>query len=183
MHIDRILSDADFNEMHKDDRVKCFINVPSWIKFCEDADLFVGNRFHGAAVATLAGVPHIFLPFDGRTRELSAFHHFTTLSPESIKDNLSFRDYLDLLDFDSFNNYQDANFLNYIDFLNKNGLQHIFDKQSSYKFGESPMEDASRHIPYEPISCMESLSLLEKTKRIISSLPYFIDRLETHIHF
>ncbi|MBQ6038604.1 MAG: polysaccharide pyruvyl transferase family protein [Bacteroidaceae bacterium] len=181
MHIDRIFSDADFDRMHKDDRVKCFINVPSWIKFCEDADLFVGNRFHGAVAAILAGAPHIFLPFDGRTRELSAFHHFTTLSPDCIKEDLRFSDYLDLLDFDSFNKYQDANFNNYLGFLENNGLNHIFIQQSGYEIGESPMERQVK-CSYEIIPCMDSLTLLGKAKRIIACLPFFSNRVRARIH-
>ena len=181
MLVNSIFTDDDFNKLHQEDRVKCFTNVPSWIKFCQDADLFVGNRFHGAVAAVLSGVPHIFLPFDGRTRELSEFHHLTSIIPDKIKEKSNIRDYIDVLDFKSFDNYQDANLSNYIEFLENNGLQHIFKQQSGYEIGLTPMEKLV-DCSYISIPCMESLSVLGKTKRIISCLPFFADRVKSHIH-
>ena len=176
-----LFSDGDFYRMHKDDRVKCFISVPSWVKFCQDADLFVGNRFHGAVAAILAGTPHIFLPFDGRTRELSEYHHFTSISPDCLKKETNLFDCVNTLDFYSFDKNHDENFRRYINFLEKNELNHIFQMGEEISPGMSPMEKNIKYT-YKPIHCMESLSLLGKTKRTISCFPYFINRAKSYIH-
>mgnify|MGYP002620380259 CR=1 FL=1 len=166
-----IFTDREFQMLHKEDRVKWFTDVPSWIKFCFDADLIVGNRFHGTVAAILAGTPHIFLPIDGRTRELSDYHHFTTIPFHNLHSHSNFDDYFSKLDFHSFERYHNYNFENYIDFLNSNGLDHIFNVQKNYKFGESFME---KQVPItvKPISCMESLSYFERVIRLLSCLPY-----------
>lgn len=178
VQIESIQPEEVFRKMQQEDRVKCFINVPSWIQFCHDANLFVGNRFHGAVAAILAGSPHIFLPFDGRTRELSEFHHLSSLSPYELMIEKSIYDYMLNLDFYSFDRYHEKNFNNYLDFLKQNGLQHIFYRKKGVIFGESPME---KQINYSSnsISCMDSLSLSQKIVRVTSSLPYFIKKLKS----
>ena len=117
-----VLPVNEMQKMLKSDKVKCFLDVPSWVNFCKDADLFIGNRFHGAAAAILAGSPHLFLPFDGRTRELSEFHHITSISPYDLKRGKQLIDYLSTLDFYSFEKHLNNTFENYIDFLNSNRL-------------------------------------------------------------
>ena len=176
VHIDSVQTDMDFRTMQQQDRVKCFINVPSGIQFCRDADLFVGDRFHGAVAAILAGVPHIFLPFDGRTRELSAFHHLTSITPDKLMIEKPINDYFHNLDFESFEKSHNKNLDIFLEFLSQNGLQHVFQDKKGVQFGESPME-RQINVSMKPISCMESLSLGHKVLRISSSLPYFFNKV------
>ena len=173
VQIESIQSEEVFRKMQQEDRVKCFINVPSWIQFCRDANLFVGNRFHGAVAAILAGTPHIFLPFDGRTRELSEFHHLSSISPRDLMIEKPIYDYMINMDFNSFDRCHEKNFINYLDFLRQNGLRHIFHDKKGVNFGESPMEKQINYS-FNSISCMDSLSLLQKIVRISSSVPYFL---------
>ena len=158
--------------MLKNGRVKCFLDVPSWIGFCKDANLFVGNRFHGAVAAILAGTPHVFLPFDGRTRELSEFHHFTMIQPDMIKKNTNLFDYYEGLDFRSFENNHNDNFNNYIDFLRRNNL---FESKDFYKVGESPMEK-NMIIANRNVSAIESLQPIDKLVRLSKSYSYILQR-------
>ena len=181
IHLESIFSEEEFQMMHKLNRVICFTDVPSWINFCSDADLCVGNRFHGTVASILSGTPHIFIPIDGRTRELSDFHHFTAVPFQNLRSNTKIDDYLSNLDFFSFEKYHDYNFRHFIDFIYSNGLNHIFENKSSYIFGESPMERVIKYNP-EPIACMDSLSLLGKIKRITLCLPFFMERIKTHLH-
>lgn len=155
--------------LHIENRVKVFLNVPSWIRFCRDADFFIGNRFHGSVAAILAGCPHVFLPFDGRTRELAEYHSITHLTPAEIKGNKSILDYFDTLDFHSFEKRHKNNFENYLEFLAKNGLgsYHIFNKQKNYEMGTSPME-RTMTFDEEPLVCIDSLPTIDKVRRISS---------------
>lgn len=168
--------------LFENNRVKCFFDVPSWINFCKDADLFVGNRFHGTVAAILAGVPHIFLPFDGRTRELSEHHHLTSIMPHIINGNYDILKYFQELDFTSFNKFHKFNSINFIEFLEKNGLHHIFEFRSGYNFGESPMEQRI-NFAYKEICTIDSLSIANKAVRYIKSIPYFINRIASFINY
>lgn len=178
--VDSILPTYEMQDMLKMGKVKCFLDVPSWIAFCKEADLFIGDRFHGAVSAILAGTPHIFLPFDGRTRELSEFHHITKINPISLSKDSCLHNNIDRLDCYSFTKYHRRNFDNYISFLNKNGIHHIFKKELNYKFGESPMEKRIRK-PIETIQSMESLSMIGKVNRVIQYSPYVIKKVVAYI--
>ena len=57
-----VFDKATVARMKHQDRIKYFTNVPEWQRFLEDADLFVGNRFHGTAMAILSGTPSVMLP-------------------------------------------------------------------------------------------------------------------------
>ena len=160
-----IITGERLNRLYKEDRVRFFLDIHSWINFMRGADLFVGNRFHGAVAAVLAGLPHVMIPFNARTRELTEWHHFTSLKPDEVRAGTSVRDYLDCLDFSSFNAHRRANLDNYISFLEKNGLEHIFREKLSYEQGESPLEkrisrqtglDVTKHS--DIIRCYKSMS-------------------------
>ena len=165
--VENIFDEETFRRLNKEDRVRYFFNVPEWIEFMEDKDLFLGNRFHGSVAAILAGIPHVFIPFDARTKELIDFHHITSLSQEMIDGKKTIFDYMDQLDFKSFERHHPNNFLHYLDFLNKNGLDHIFKEKMEFQRGESFME---RKISFEKapiLHCIESYSTLERLMKIL----------------
>lgn len=131
----------------------------------EDIDLFVGNRFHGTVAAVLAGTPQVIIPFDARTRELTEYHHLTHLYSSEIKPETSIVDYLERLDFSSFEKNQHRNLCHYLDFLRKNRLDSIFEKSLSISKGESPMESKIGPPVTDIIHCAESLDVKEQGKR------------------
>ena len=159
--------------LFKKNKVRYFFDVISWINFMRDFDLFVGNRFHGTVAAVLAGVPHVMVPFNARTRELTEYHQLTCLKPDEIKEGTSVLDYIDRLDFQSFDKHQEENLMHYIRFLEENGLDNIFRKQKAFRFGESVLEQRIQKrigIPLEDycrtVNDFESLDWWEKLLRI-----------------
>ena len=172
--LDKMLIVGDeLKKLYQEDRVRYFSDLPSWINFLREFDFFVGNRFHGCVAAILAGLPYLMIPFNARTRELTEYHHLTCLKPDEIRKSTSLVDYLETLDFCSFNNNQEKNFSHYIDFLNANGLSHIFTEKNSYQYGESPLEKRIQEVLNLNINeinniihCYESLERKERIKRI-----------------
>ncbi|WP_205128529.1 polysaccharide pyruvyl transferase family protein, partial [Salmonella enterica] len=47
---------------YQNDRVRFFLNVPTWLDFLRKADLSFGARLHGNIAATIAGTPSLLLP-------------------------------------------------------------------------------------------------------------------------
>ncbi|MBR0156168.1 MAG: polysaccharide pyruvyl transferase family protein [Clostridia bacterium] len=167
-----IIVGKELDTLYKEDRVRFFFDVPSWINFMKPFDIMIGNRFHGTVAGVLAGIPSVMLPFNGRTRELVEYHDLTCLHPKDIRPGTSILDYVDKLDFHSFEKKQPANLKHYIDFLDKNGLEHIFKTRTGYKMGESPLEKSiscALHTPIQEycyeVHCYNSLNCLQKAKR------------------
>lgn len=153
------------SKLKKQDRIKYFTNVPNWQRFLEDADLFVGNRFHGTAMALLSGVPSIMLPLDSRTRELTEFHHIPSVPDKDINAKADIFDYLGSINMASFKNNHLAGLMNYRNFLKKNDLESILDEKLDWPLGTSPFETRLLQQKNEPdIVCYDAASI--KTKAI-----------------
>ena len=157
----------EYSIMKKTDRVKYFFDVPSWIEFAKDFTFFMGCRFHGCVAAILSGIPYVFFPFNARTRELSDYHHLTSITPSELNSRKSIFDYLDNLDFNSLEKHHHENFYHYIDFLKRNDLDNIFREKDKYDIGESPMEKKVKIMG--GINCIDALTPLEKLIRIITA--------------
>ncbi len=166
--VENVFDKDTFNKLNKEDRIRYFFNVPEWIDFMADKDLFLGNRFHGSVAAILAGTPHVFIPFDARTKELIEFHHITSLPQDIIDAKKTIFDYWDQLDFKSFEKHHKDNFIHYVDFLEKNNLDHIFKHKYSYERGESLMEKKMACMRAPILHCMESYSNPEKLMKILN---------------
>jgi hypothetical protein len=165
--VENVFDKETFRSLNQKDRIRYFFNVPEWIEFMKDKDLFLGNRFHGSVAAILSGTPHVFIPFDARTKELIDYHHITALEQNMTVGNKTIFDYLDCLDFKSFEKHHKENFLHYLDFLERNGLHHIFTDKKTYAMGESPMEKLMSPQPASILHCIQSLSKVEQFKRIV----------------
>ena len=173
--VDSIFPQEVFDKMHTENKVKFFLDVPQWIDFMRGKDLFIGNRFHGAVAAILAGVPHVMLPFDARTRELTEYHNITCLKPEEIKEGSTILDYMDKLDFKSFEKSRDKNLMHYVTFLKANGLDNNLSDCLSFPREKSVLENNRFKENAYQISCVQSLG---EEERIYRENKYKTDRFE-----
>ena len=64
------------NDIFVEDRVRFFVNVPSWFSYMKERDITIGGRLHGNIAGVLCGCAPIFIPQDARMRELVEYHHF-----------------------------------------------------------------------------------------------------------
>lgn len=111
---------------YMDDRVRFFLNVPTWLDFLKQADLSFGARLHGNITATIAGTPSLLIPKDARMRELAEYHQLTHVWYNDIDENTKLEDIIEKSDFQSPTKVQGKNFDHFIDFLNKNNIDHLY---------------------------------------------------------
>ncbi|WP_215115481.1 polysaccharide pyruvyl transferase family protein [Exiguobacterium sp. s80] len=125
------LSDMNYaarmsHPVYMNDRVRFFLNAQTWFDFLKEADLSFGARLHGNITATLAGTPSILIPKDARMRELTDYHQLTHIWANDITADTRLSDVVETADFQSPARIQVKNFDNFLDFLNTNDLEHIY---------------------------------------------------------
>src|SRR5699024_6214688 len=103
---------------------------PSWINYMNNVDLSIGTRLHGNIAPTLAGTPSITIPIDARMRELSEYHNFPRISVEEVKENMKLEDILGKVDLHSVEKNHQRNYDNFISFLEKNEIEHVYNYNS-----------------------------------------------------
>ena len=163
------------DEVYVNNRVRYFLNVPTWLDFLSKADLAFGARLHGNIAATIAGTPSILIPKDGRMRELTEYHHLTHIWAKDIKEDTSIWDVIEKADFHQVSKYQAANFDRFIDFLNKNNIDHIY--KEGYQPSHIPFNDKLSNVhllpPLEPLtgcSVTETIQRFETFSKLEDSL-------------
>ncbi len=114
------------HSVYANDRVRIFLNAPTWIEFMRQADLSFGARLHGNITATISGTPSLIIPKDARMRELAEYHKLTSFWWNNITENTKLEDIIEKSDFKSPEKAHSKNFDNYINFLNINHLSHIY---------------------------------------------------------
>lgn len=107
-------------------RVAYFLSAIQWVEFMKTVDVSIGARMHGTITATIAGTPAIIMPIDARTRELTAYHNLTSFPAHEIQEDTSIWDVLNAVDFQSPVKGHSSRFKHFVDFLDANGLDHIY---------------------------------------------------------
>lgn len=134
----------------KENRVRGFLNVPTWLDFMKKGDFTFGTRIHGNIISVLAGVPtYIFAP-DMRVVELADYHdipHCTIRDGENVKDLFQL---YEATDFSKTKKGHHERFLHYVDFLNENGLPHIWDGTEKYFLGKTPYDWKVFRTKFQP---------------------------------
>lgn len=150
--------------LYAEDRVKFFNSAVTWIDFLSKVDLSFGARLHGNITAILAGAPALLIPHDARMRELTEYHNITHVWAKDIKEDTNLFDLVQKLDFKQVLNGHDKRFEHYVDFLNKNGLEHIF--KDGVNPDEAPLDKKMKELDlYEPIKSIRNCSLDEMIER------------------
>src|SRR5690625_4535900 len=130
--------------LYKNGKVKYFLNAPTWINFMKSIDLSMGTRVHGNIAPTLSGTPSITIPIDARMRELVEYHNLPFVSIQDINKNTHLEDLVEKVDFRSVEKKHKKNYDNFIDFLDKNGVEHLYDKNSEN--AQQPLEEKLESI-------------------------------------
>lgn len=150
--------------IYMNNRVLFPLNVVTWLDILRKADLTFGARLHGNIMSTLAGTPSLIIPKDARMRELAVYHQLTHVMAKEITDETRLSDLIEKVDFQSPTRRQAQNFDHFINFLNKNNVDHI------YKEGPNPTkvpfdEKLKTIDPLPPVTPISGLSLEEIVKR------------------
>ncbi|AZV49451.1 polysaccharide pyruvyl transferase family protein [Bacillus halotolerans] len=149
---------------YQNDRVRFFLNVPTWLDFLKQADLSFGARLHGNIAATIAGTPSLLLPKDARMRELAEYHQLTHVMANEITAQTKLSELIETLDFHQPEKRQAQNFDHFISFLNKNELDHIYKEKmipDTVPFDEKL--SSTKLLP--PVTTVSGCSSTETAKR------------------
>lgn len=114
------------HQWYRNDQVRFFTHAPSWIEAMKASDFHVSGKLHGHVAALLAGTPSFFVPRDGRMRELAEYHHLAHIPACKVMADESFESVIQRLDFSAPWRTHRQNLSHYIDFLDANGVDHIF---------------------------------------------------------
>ena len=149
---------------YMNDRVRYFLNVPTWLDFLRQADLSFGARLHGNITATIAGTPSILIAKDARMRELAEYHSLTHVSAKDITDKTTLTGLIEKSDFQQPVKNQGENFDKFISFLNENKLDHIY-KDTNTPLNVPLDEEISKTQLHPPVSPISGCSLEEMVAR------------------
>lgn len=152
------------DEVYVNGKSLFFGSVPSWIEFMKKIDFCFGSRLHGNIVATLAGTPSILFPFDARARELADYHNLTNVPYNKVNENTGILELIDKIDFHSPEKCQSSNFDHYIDFLNKNRIDHIYKKNS--KIGDAFERQVRQRANMLPLQSITQVTAYEIAERL-----------------
>lgn len=149
---------------YMDNKVRYFLNAKTWLDFIGKADLSFGARLHGNITATISGTPSILTVKDARMRELAEYHGLTSINKDEITDDLRLSEVIEKADFQRPTKKQGKNFDNFIKFLDKNDLDHIYKEEVHPT--NVPFDDKMSTIEFpQPITPVSGCTMEEMVER------------------
>lgn len=112
----------------KQNKIGFPIEAQGWINYMKTQNFVFGTRLHGCVAGFLANVPTCIFRYDSRTSELIDVHKFPFIEVDINKPVFDANELYQQVDFTDFNNNVDRNFDNYLKFLERNSLSHIYQK-------------------------------------------------------
>ena len=110
----------------REGRTDFFVDPTTWTKWLAQRDFSFGSRIHGNIASLLAGTPAFVIAHDSRTRELADYHEIPYRLLKSVPDDVDARELFADADFTAFHANQQQRFDHYLQFLERNGIRHIF---------------------------------------------------------
>ncbi|MGN1122953.1 MAG: hypothetical protein ACI4RR_01310, partial [Eubacterium sp.] len=152
------------DEVFVNDRARFFINFPSILEFNQHIDFNYGTRIHGAVGSILSGVPSFLFPTDARIRELAEYHNVPNMPASLVDESTDIFDIYEKTDFNQVNIGHEERFWHFIDFLNNNGVPHIYQDKSRITV---PFDERIKDIEFEgPIHSLLTCDRQEMIERI-----------------
>lgn len=110
------------------DRARAFVNVQTWIDYLKTKDFSFGSRIHGNIVSLLAGTPCFIIVSDYRIMEIAEYHNIPHINYFDLKEGDNIFNLYEKADYSRLYDGHAERFQRYIDFLETNGLDHIYRK-------------------------------------------------------
>ena len=117
-----------------------FVNVPSWLEYLSKKDFSFGSRIHGNIASILSGTPCYIIVSDSRIKELVDYHNIPHMLEKDLKTDTNIFDLHNSADFGALRKGHEERFMHYLDFLNQNGLETIYNKEGDVE-GPVPFDE------------------------------------------
>ena len=107
-------------------RARFYVDPWPWIQDLREVDFSFGTRIHGNIVALLAGTPAYVFAHDSRTLELARYFGIPHRAMRDVPADVDPADLYAEADFTALNDGHPARLATFLDYLSRNGLDHIF---------------------------------------------------------
>ncbi len=133
-------------ELLRANRMRYFVDPSPWIASLRDVSFAFGTRIHGNIAALLAGTPAYVLAHDSRSLELARYFAIPHRLTDAVSATTDAAELYAEADYSQLNREHPARFARLADFLNRQGLEHIFSD------GQDPdaFEARIRSTPFPP---------------------------------
>ena len=165
--------------VYQEGRVRFFSDAGSWMDYLSESRLTIGARIHGNIASILAGTPNILVMDDVRVEELARYHKLNAVYPEDLGKGACLETLIENADYEPMRKAARKNFLNYVRFLDRCGLDHI------YKDGKvpdtCPFDKIISKVPKAgPIKPVTAISWDELLSRWDAFYPQYDTRYEQY---
>lgn len=144
-------------------KAKFLLNIYSMLEFSKGLDFNVGTRIHGGITSMIMGVPNIYIPIDSRVLELVQYHHLPYVDVHKINEKTDIADIYEKTDFSQVKNGHAGRFRHYLDFLEKNGLEHVYGPgYTGRTILDERMEKAKHYPPVESLMVVSPQEMMER---------------------
>jgi len=112
--------------LYQQNRIRFCLDPSTWLAFLEVFDFTFGTRMHGNIASLLAGTPAYVLAHDSRTLEMCQYFEIPHSSVPDLQPGFDAAELYAAADYDAMNKGHGARFARFVDFLDRNGVDHIF---------------------------------------------------------
>lgn len=158
-------------KFYEDKNALAFTNMQKWFDNFKGFDLSVGTRIHGNIAAIIGGVPSIIIPPDNRVLELASYHNIPYIPIKDVENGINFEKILKETDFNSIHIGHKERFHHYVEFLDKNNLDHIYkhkyDGDAPFdKVVKTTIDDTAVLTPFDTCDTEEKIKRLEIARKL-----------------
>ena len=91
------------HRLHREDRIRFFVDSKPWLEFLGTRRFSVGTRIHGTIAGVLGGTPSFLIVHDPRTRELAEYHEIPYRPVQDIEPDSRTEELYHACDYSAFN--------------------------------------------------------------------------------
>lgn len=156
------------SKYYQEGKVKYFTSMQAWLDEMKRTSFSIGSRLHGNVTATIVGTPNISFVQDARMRELAAYHQLPHVTAEALTSFNNLEELLEKVDIHSAEKVQAANFDNYLDFLDYNEIDHIYEADKNRK--DAPMDSFLKDVEFSkgivPITACSKEEIFQRLAQV-----------------
>ena len=112
--------------LYRQDKIRFFLDPPTWMAFLATRDFSFGTRIHGNICSIVAGTPAVVLAHDSRTLELARYHEIPYRLVKDVPPDVDPARLYAEADYSGLNGGHLRRWEVFSRFLERSGLQHVY---------------------------------------------------------